>query len=465
MRKSTKAAGALTLLALSAASPGLPARAGSGRTALKRYAAAVHAVVVSPDGRLVASGGDDREVRLWELGADRERSVLADHAGAVSALAFSPDGKLLAVGSRTGAIRVWDCAAGAPVANLTDHGSAVTCLYFGAEGTLLSGSADHTVRLWNRSPSPAGCGDGAFDLAATLYQAHKVVAVMQDAKSKRVLVVTTDGAVRTWDLRLQQQVRATEPTEDVVSTAAFSPDGTNLVVGTEDGNLRFRNLRTGANKLVAAPQVEGINNLSYTPDGKFVLSADDARRVRLWSVKDQRTVGTLSGHRGAVYAVAGVPGGKGVVSGGLDQTVRLWDMSACLAAEKKREAALALQAKRDAEAQQRQAAEIRKEISKIRAEKPGTLPEPEAVPAANAGGRTLYSVLNQTESPLTVLLTGPQSKKLTLHPQSQQHVSLAPGSYQIAASVSKGKVRPFYGSRTFNPGYTYNSRFFIRTSP
>jgi WD40 repeat protein len=76
-------------------------------------------VAFSPDGKLLASGGVNQPVRLWDMRTGREQGTLSGHTEGVYSVAFSPDGKTLASGSEDRSIRLWDVKTGKEQAGLT----------------------------------------------------------------------------------------------------------------------------------------------------------------------------------------------------------------------------------------------------------------------------------------------------------------------------------------------------------
>jgi WD40 repeat protein/tRNA A-37 threonylcarbamoyl transferase component Bud32 len=117
---------------------------------------AIRCLAFSPDGALLAAGGGDRSIQLWDLGGDRE-TPLAGHTDRVSSLAFSPDGRTLASAGFDGTVRLWDVDTAQEVMALEGHAGKVRCLAFSPDGLYLAtggetpqGSGE--VYLWPAGP-------------------------------------------------------------------------------------------------------------------------------------------------------------------------------------------------------------------------------------------------------------------------------------------------------------------------
>jgi WD40 repeat protein len=123
----------------------------TGEVKVLDHGAPVRPVDVTADGRLVASGGTDGSLFLWDVPAGTGRR-LRGHRGELRALAFSPDGRLLASGGADATVRLWSVPEGEGRV-LGAHEGLVRGLLFSPDGaTLYSSAGDGTVRRWAVAP-------------------------------------------------------------------------------------------------------------------------------------------------------------------------------------------------------------------------------------------------------------------------------------------------------------------------
>ncbi|HEX5138358.1 MAG TPA: serine/threonine-protein kinase [Planctomycetota bacterium] len=130
-------------------------RAADGEVARRWHGSglAIDALAFSPDGTILATGGEDTVVRLWSVPDGTEIASMRGHTMAVYALVFSPDGRALASGSDDHSIRIWGVARGEERLVLSGHRRYVFDLAFSPDGkTLASASGDNTVRFWSTVP-------------------------------------------------------------------------------------------------------------------------------------------------------------------------------------------------------------------------------------------------------------------------------------------------------------------------
>jgi len=103
----------------------------------------------SPNGQVIATGDEDRLVKLHDATTWRQVRTLVGHPGLVTALAFSPDGRTLASGNHTGEVTIWDMGSGQELFTLHGHSGTLLHMVFSADGTrLITSGAGQGAVLW-----------------------------------------------------------------------------------------------------------------------------------------------------------------------------------------------------------------------------------------------------------------------------------------------------------------------------
>ncbi|WP_028808721.1 WD40 repeat domain-containing protein [Streptomyces canus] len=311
-------------------------------TPLTGHTGAVYLTSFSPDGKLLATAGYDRTVRLWDVSDRRHPKALgkplAGGTSWVSSAVFSPDGRTLASAGDDGRIRRWDLAdprhpksLGAP---LTGHGGTIYLIAFSPDGrTLASAGEDRTVRLWNtrdaQRPPTVLTGAGAAVRSVAWSPDGRTLAAGGDDDSVRLWNTTDVRRPRAYDRVLKGHT-------GLVHSVAFSPDGTELASGSADDSVRLWDVRDPADPRQVGSPLTGhtgpIWSVAFSPDGRMLAAASADSTASLWNVSDPAypsQVGEpLAGSSGEMYALGFSPDGRTLATGSGDSKVRLWSIPA-----------------------------------------------------------------------------------------------------------------------------------------
>ncbi|HEY7311970.1 MAG TPA: sigma-70 family RNA polymerase sigma factor [Gemmataceae bacterium] len=340
----------------------------------------------APDGKRIASAGNDGLVRIWRTATGEEVGRLEDHRGPAYAVAYSPDGKQIATGGLTN-IHLWDAATGKRIwkASGFDGGKdfkknlgilvGIFSLAFSPDSKVLAaGEGNVRVSLWDvasgevlgRLEAPgtdslAFLPDGERLLASAGGVVHlcdlkdkelrKIetgrsalrlpLALTPDGKSFAAAadrditegdgmnryVVRSEGVVSLWDIATGKESRRLEVLRQVLAIT-LSPDGKTLAYSQDqDRTIHLLDVASWKESR-RIDLVEGrAFNLAFSPDGK-TLAASGRNDIQLWDTATGRPLLPLAGHAAAVDTTAFTAGGKQLVSTCRETGIaRVWEVS------------------------------------------------------------------------------------------------------------------------------------------
>ncbi len=293
----------------------------------------VHAVDISPDGRWMASGSIDTNVKLWDLTDSRE-VLLNGHSATVQTVAFSDDGRWLATAGDDATAYLWDLAGPRTIPGrlLRGHNSSITRVIFSpgaASRHLVTLGLDRDARLWTIPDTVA---------EPTVLRGHKGKVTAAALSSDGEWIASSgliDHELMIWSVKNPREPVHRLSLSSYATEIAFSPNRRWLAAAVYgERKLHLFGFPEMSETVLDLPGRTGPGGLGFSPDGRWLVSGtlDRAGTLNLWDVSvdkpsleakyrcpQRHPVRALGFDAEGRYATTGEEGGAGA---------HLWDLRA-----------------------------------------------------------------------------------------------------------------------------------------
>jgi WD40 repeat protein len=317
---------------------GAVARLGTGRL---RHNGSIASIDISPDGKVLVSGGGQNLVRFWDAATGRQRKVLSGFRAPLAAVTFSPDGTTVATRAAwdRNAIRLWD--ANSWTERLSTDGGMAALRH--PEQALLRFSPDGKTLAANNSRGEIVLLDAATGEPTAVLGRHdhpNVVDLAFAADGRTLASCDMEGTARLWDVVRRRPLHVLRSSDTYTISVVFTPDGRRLLTGGgtrdagkpgapwKDGTIRVWDVVSGKHlQVLQDPDSRGgIVSLALAADGRTLAAARDGGHLRLWDLAAGKPLRALPTglQRWGVMSLRFSPDGK-ILAGGLENAIGLWE--------------------------------------------------------------------------------------------------------------------------------------------
>ena len=284
---------------------------------VRAHDANVTCVAFTPDGRRILTGGVDGKLRLWDAATGAKQSEFqGGHDAAIHRMAFSPNGERLVSRSfREEFVKIWSVASGKETARLR-YGKASRLVFSPNSTQLVTGNNDNTVRFWDPS---TGKEIRVLEVMST--RVRSVVAFSSDGSR---FAANGPDVMQVFDTATGQELLTIK---DCEATIVFSPDGRQLATTNMEETIKIWDADTGAEIRTLRGHTSRVSSFCYSRDSRRILSGSDDKTVRLWDAATGTELLVLRDNSSSVMGVAFSPDGKRIasVTSGPENALRIWD--------------------------------------------------------------------------------------------------------------------------------------------
>ncbi|TYH54824.1 hypothetical protein ES332_D09G197500v1 [Gossypium tomentosum] len=294
---------------------------------LQGHTDSVSSLAFSHDGQLLASGGFDGLVKVWDTSGNL-KSTLEGPGGGIEWIRWHPKGHLILAGSEDCTVWMWNADNGSCLNVFSGHGASVTCGDFTPDGkTICTGSEDATLRIWNPRS-----GESIHVVRGYPYHTEGLTCLSISSDSTFAVTGSKDGSVHVVKITTGKvasswasQTSSTEGDPESIECVSFAPKFPWAVSGGMDRNLTIWDLQNSSPRFICNHE-EGVTCLAWLGASKFLATGCCDGRICIWNCLSGECVITFKGHEHAIQSLSVSSNLEFLVSVSMDNTARVFEI-------------------------------------------------------------------------------------------------------------------------------------------
>ncbi|MCY4401729.1 MAG: WD40 repeat domain-containing protein [Candidatus Poribacteria bacterium] len=283
---------------------------------LTEHTAPVKSIEFSLDGATLASGSEDKTIRLWDTSTGKLKSTCLEHEDEVVLLAFCPSGKSLASTSGSSDIQIWDVQTGNVLKTFEAGVTPIYSITFSLDGTMLliignTEDYDSRIEYWDTQT-------GEHIKNVLIESKFKAAAMSPNCK---ILACVDYYPLQFYDVETGKHLRSVEKRLGELNSIQFSSDRRTLITGGRWGTVDIWDVNTAKNlRSMLHKKDDDVVSVTYSPDEQTIASGGEDGTVKFWDVATGKLTKTITGHISSeIYSAAYSPDDHTLACGSEDK--------------------------------------------------------------------------------------------------------------------------------------------------
>jgi WD40 repeat protein len=282
----------------------------------------IYQVIISPDDQLVATGGSDGMISVWNIATGQNLLNIKAHNGYSFGLVFTSDSKkLISAGVDDQYIKIWELNSGICLESWQSSASIYRIALSADDRTLACSGENGNLLLWDVTTGQL--------IKKLIGHVEQVIGVAVQPQGTLLASSSFDSIIKLWDLTTGECIHTLTEHTQLSWSVAFNALDTQLISTSFDTLIKLWNVETGdCIQTIQAHSRAAVEGL-FSPDGQFIFSSSQDLTVRIWAVTQSgewQCIKVLQGHQNSVWSIALNSNGTTLVSSDHDGVLKFWDV-------------------------------------------------------------------------------------------------------------------------------------------